>query len=57
MEDSYILGLHLLAVASHTPPALSQSAFVFAVATSAAKAGAVEAAASQEQQLLQLPFS
>src|SRR5262249_30690425 len=39
----YILGLQVLPFASHTPPALVQSASVFAVVTSAAKAGAVKA--------------
>jgi hypothetical protein len=32
-----------MVVASHTPPALSQSAFVFAVVTSAAKAEVAKA--------------
>src|SRR5262249_32979053 len=43
MRQCYILGLQVLPLASHTPPALVQSAFVFAVVTSAANVGAVTA--------------
>jgi hypothetical protein len=39
----YCLAAHVLVVASHTPPALSQSAFVLAAVTSAAKADAANA--------------
>jgi hypothetical protein len=41
MGDTYIFDLHVLVVASHIPPALSQSAFVLAVVTSAANADVV----------------
>ena len=49
MRECYIFGLHVLALASHTPPALVHSAWVFAVVTSAAKAGAVKATASPSE--------
>jgi hypothetical protein len=39
----YIFDLQVLVVASHVPPALSQSAFVLAVVTSAAKAEVAKA--------------
>ena len=39
----YCFAMQVLVVASHTPPALSQSAFVLAVVTSAAKADAAKA--------------
>jgi len=53
---SYILGLHFLALASHTPPALVHAAFVFAVPTSAAKAGAVKANASPKATIIESSF-
>ena len=42
---AYDFGLQALAVASHMPPALWQSALVLAVVTSAARVGAVKATA------------
>jgi hypothetical protein len=45
-KDRYIFfSEHVLVAASHTPPALAQSAAVFAVFTSWAKAGPVKASA------------
>jgi hypothetical protein len=43
--DYIFFSEHLLVAASHMPPALSQSAWVFAVVTSPAKAGPVKARA------------
>ena len=43
LVGSYCFAAQVLVVASHTPPALSQSAFVLAVVTSAAKADAAKA--------------
>ena len=51
--DGYILGLQVLPLASHTPPALVQSAFVFAAVTSAAKAGAVKTNASPKATIIE----
>src|SRR5262249_33223855 len=56
MQRSYIFGLHFLAWASQTPPALVQSASVFAFATSAEKAGAVKANASPKPTVTQMSF-
>src|SRR5262245_66424197 len=44
--DYIFFSEHLLAAASHAPPAFSQSAWVFAVVTSPAKAGPVTARAT-----------
>ena len=49
----YILGLQVLPLASHTPPALVQSPFVFAAVTSAAKAGAVKTNASPKATIIE----
>jgi len=43
---SYILGLHFLALASHTPPALAHAGLVFAEDKSCAKVGPANATAS-----------
>jgi hypothetical protein len=43
MGDRYIFDLQVLVAVFHTPPALSQSAFVLAVVTSAAKADVAKA--------------
>jgi hypothetical protein len=56
MQRCYIFGLHFLAWASQTPPALVQSASVFAFATSAEKAGAVKANASPKATVTQMSF-
>jgi hypothetical protein len=56
MRQFYILALQVLPFASQTPPALVQSAFVFAVVTSAAKAGAVKANASPNATVAQTSF-
>jgi hypothetical protein len=53
MGDVYGFGLQAFALASHTPPAFVQSAFVFAVVTSAAKAGAVKANASPKARIIE----
>jgi hypothetical protein len=52
----YILGLQTLPLASHTPPAFVQSAFVFAVVTSAANVGAVKANASPKATIIDTSF-
>jgi hypothetical protein len=52
----YVFGLQTLPLASHIPPALVQSAFVFAVVTSAAKAGAVKANASPKATIIESSF-
>src|SRR5262245_35654344 len=54
--DCYILGLQALPLASHIPPALVQSAFVFAVVTSAANVGAVNANASPKATIIESSF-
>src|SRR5215470_436308 len=56
MGQCYIFGLQALAVASHVPPAFLQSASVFALATSAAKAGAVKANASPKATTIETSF-
>jgi len=56
MQRCYIFSLHFLAWASQTPPALVQSASVFAFATSAVKAGAVKANASPNATVAQTSF-
>src|SRR5262249_9521288 len=56
MGDGYILGLQTLPLSSHTPPALVQSAFVFAVVTSAAKVGEVNANSSPKATIIDTSF-
>jgi hypothetical protein len=47
---------HVFVAASHTPPAFVQSASVFAVVTSPAKAGAVKASAIARANMEVRPF-